>query len=105
MAKAEIEISEPYFSMLGNDNTNKQIRIFLIKQAPKEFYSVLTQIVRHVLNGTFCAENSDFCENFENSLYILALPSTNRKLKEKVLLSEPPSFINELFSALKSGLK
>lgn len=105
MVESEIKISTPYFELLGDKTINENLRILLIKHAPKEFYSVLTQTVRHILNGTFCTENSDFCEKFENSLYIIALPSTSLKDKRNILLSESYILINQLFEALSKALK
>jgi hypothetical protein len=105
MAEIEIQISEPYFKILSDIKTTKRLRSLLIKQAPKEFYSILTQTVRHLLNNTFCSENPKFCKTFENTLYILALPSTSLKIKQNILLLESPLFIKELFQALIKALK
>ena len=102
-AKAQINKSLPYFTLLSDKTVKKQLRVLLIKQAPEEFYDVLTQIVRHLINGTFSTDNTKYCEKFENSLYILASPSISRKIKENIILLEPFKFIEELFSTFKKA--
>lgn len=104
-AQKEIFISEPYFRLLGEKSVKRNLKILLIKQAPSAFFSVLTQTVRHILNGTFCFENKKLCEKFENSLYLIALPSTKKADKQKILETESSEFILELFQALKNALK
>lgn len=103
-ALKEIELSEPYFKLLGQKNIKKNLKRLLIIQAPPEFYSVLTQATRHLLNGTFCVENPQYCTKFENSLYLIALPETRKRDKQKILESEPAEFISEIFTALKKAL-
>lgn len=105
MALREIKISEPYFKILSEKNINKNLRVLLIKQAPKEFYSVITQTARHLLNNNICAKIPDFCTRFENSLLLIALPSTCIKTKQKILISEPYNFISELFEILITAIE
>jgi hypothetical protein len=81
------------------------LRNTLIKQSPPEFYSVLTQASRHLLNGTFCVNNPEYCKTFESSLYLLALPETRKQDKQKILTAEPPEFLRELFTVLEKLLK
>jgi len=105
MAQNEIDISKPYFEILGRKNTNKNLRLLLIKEAPKEFYSVLSNTSRHILNKTFCSKNKTFCMKFRNSLYLLALPTTGLQDKQKVLITEEYTFIKQLYEALLEALK
>lgn len=103
-ALKEIKISERYFELLSDESLKKSLRNSLVKQAPPEFFSVLTQATRHLLNGSFCAENPEFCSQFDASLYLIALPSTNKKDKQKVLLTESAEFIAQIYKALKNSL-
>lgn len=102
--KDKIVKNIPYFQLLSDKTINKSLRNALIKQAPPVFYDILTQTVRHLLNKSVKSANPYFCEQFENSLYILALPSTNRKVREKILQKEPESFIKEIFVVLQKSL-
>jgi len=97
MAEIEINISKPYFELLGRKITKKNLRNSLIQNAQVEFFNVLTQIVRHILNGTFLNKNS---EQFENSFYIIALPSTTIKQKKIILVKESYKFFEQLFAVL-----
>lgn len=99
-ALKEITLSEPYFKILSNKKLSKRVKKTLLKSAPPEFYSVLTQATRHLLNGSFCTKNPDYCKKFETSLYLLALPSTSIKDRQKIIESEPTEFISELFETL-----
>jgi len=105
MAEHELFISKPYFEILGRKNITKNLRTLLIKQAPVEFYSILTNTVRHILNGTFCSKNSNFCNKHKNSLYLLALPSTSVRDKHKILFVEEYTFIAQIYEALLEALK
>ena len=104
-ALTEIHLSEPYLALLGSKKTCKLLKRIIIQEAPKELFSVLTQISRHILNKTFCVKNKRFCEKSSNSLYLLALPSSDRKTKEKVLLSESTEFYNQILQLLKAALE
>lgn len=99
-ALTEISTSEPYFKLLSNKSLSKRLRKSILKEAPLEFYSVLTQATRHLLNGSFCTKNRQYCKKFETSLYLLALPSTTKEDKQKIIESEPCEFVAELFEAL-----
>lgn len=94
----ELETSKPYFALLSNPKTQKSFNNILIKQAPKEFYSVITQLARHILNNTSELENSNFREKYKTSLYLLALPSTGKKEKLKVLEKESNDFFKHLYT-------
>lgn len=104
-ALREIAISKPYFVLLGDRSVKKNLRKLLIKHAPAEFYSVLTQGSRHLLNGTFCTLNPDYCASFETALYLIALPETRIIDKQKIVEREPVDFIRELFLALERALE
>jgi len=69
-ALKEIKASDPYLNLLAQNNIKKSLRRILIKEAPAAVLSVLSQVCRHILNGTFCFKNKSFCNQFENSLYI-----------------------------------
>jgi len=105
MAEHELFIRKPYFEILGRKYFKKKLRVLLIKQAPVEFYSILTNTARHILNSTFCSTNKNFCKKYKNSLYLLALPSTSLKDKHKILIAEEYTFIAQLYEALLEALK
>jgi len=60
MAEQEINKSKPYFMLLSEKNLDKSLRLILIKKTPPEFFNVLTQTVRHLLNNSVCALEKDF---------------------------------------------
>jgi len=64
-----------------------------LEKAPIAFYSVITQLSRHLLNETISAPNSIFYKTFENSLYLLSVSSTSIEDKKKILIAESPNFI------------
>lgn len=104
-ALSEINVSEPYLALLGTKTTSKKLRSTLIKEAPRQLYSVTTQLSRHLLNGTLGSEFNHFSEKFQNSLYILAVPSSTRKTKEKLFSVESVEFHNKILQILKQVSK
>jgi len=52
-AKQEINSSLPYILLLSKKNITKNIRKELIKAAPTSFYSVISQISRHIINNRY----------------------------------------------------
>lgn len=99
-ALKEINNSIPYFSLLSSTETSKALRKLLIHSAPQDFYSVVIQLSRHILNKTLETENFDFLEKFNTSLYILALPSTTKKDKITILENLPPAFFGHLHTII-----
>jgi hypothetical protein len=99
----EIEIAKPYFDILASQ-INPKLRKSLIQNAPPQFFNVVTQIIRHLLNNSFCNDNRSFCAQYENSLYLIALPETSLADKQKILQSEPSEFISRLSYLLHTEL-
>lgn len=100
----EIKVAQPFFTILSNANIKKNLRRQIIHSAPPEFFSVLTQAVRHLLNGTFCVAHPDYCSQYETALYLVALPTTSIADKQKILTQEPVEFVEILFASLQTVL-
>jgi len=92
-ALKEINQSKPYFNLLSCKSLDKTLRKTLLEKAPIAFYSVITQLSRHILNKTISTSSSKFYKTFENSLYLLSVPSTTIEDKKKILTNESPNFI------------
>lgn len=60
-ALQEIKESKPYIELLSRKNINEELTQSLISNAPNEFYSVITQTARPLLNKNICVKNSNFC--------------------------------------------
>lgn len=99
-ATTEIKIAKPYFTILSNINISNTLRRNIIKDAPIEFYSVLTQLVRHLINNSFCVQHTEYCSKYESALYLIALPATSIIDKQKILRQEPVEFISQLNTLL-----
>jgi len=102
--KLQYNISAPYFTLLSRDNLSNKLRFLLISEAPVAFFSVLTQIARHILNGSFCSLNKDFCVKYENTLYLLSLPETTVATKKRMLKVENYKFLAVLFLDFEKAL-
>lgn len=95
-AEREIELSEPFFKILSVKRLCSKVRNLLIKIAPIEFYSVLTQTARHFVNGTLCTKDPLFCRKYKKALYILSDPSTTLKTKKLIIEQESTELVNKL---------
>jgi len=89
----DIEESRPFFELLSRKNLDSKLRQTLINKAPNSFYSIITQLSRHILNKTLKIFKKGFCKKFENSVYLFALPATNIQDKRKILETENFEFI------------
>jgi len=96
-AKSEIQISTPYFELISNPYLSKKLRILLIEEAPLQFFSCLTQISRHICNGTLEIECKKFCNTFKSALLSLSNPETNIHEKRLILKEEPSAFLRILY--------
>lgn len=101
----DIKLSLPYFNLLSNHTLSLRLRRVLIEEAPEEFYNILTQLVRHYLNGSFSHKNKKFLIRFKKPLLLLSDPSTNVHDKKLIIEFESFSFMKELYESLNKGLK
>jgi len=103
-ANYEIEKSAPIFELLLNHQISEKLRLLLIEEAPKEFFSVLTQIARHAYNGNLKVECKKFFKLYKSALFVFCYPDTTIAEKQLILKEESPKFIYELYNCFKSNV-
>lgn len=103
-AESEIAISRPYFELLQQLYISPKLRSLLIKEAPSQFFSVITQLARHSLNGSICS-SKQFQAKYRKALYLLSDPSTKISDKKLIVTFEVPEFISELYNLCSIALK
>lgn len=81
-ARRECLVSEPYIRVIcrADDRFLKEI----IRAAPPELLSVLSELSRHTINGTFSL-NRHPSASLKTFLYAIADPDTSEQQKRKIL--------------------
>lgn len=104
--RAEFEIirSKPYFEILCDKTISSRLRNLIITEAPIEFFSVLTQLARHSINGSLCCKKT-FIQRYKKSLILLSDPSTSTSDKKLIISFETPELVSELFSSCITRLQ
>lgn len=103
--RQRMEMALPFFQLLGDKGLKSTTRKKLLSSCPLEFHDILSQMARHLLNGSFCInKDTDYCKKYHNSLYLLALPETSIITKRHILFVEDPEFILEIANFIKSKL-
>ena len=78
--------------------------MLFIKESPFDLYDVITQISRHILNKTLNLSDIKFLEKFKATFYLLALPSTTLKNKNKILALQSFEFFKQILIVIQKEI-